>query len=139
MHNKILKGTITNMNSGKTWPVKHYMINPNSELTSIVRILKVRHYFFPDDSHLPIEINIECEGLGSAGSVFKLHIFFRLDSFEGRDRILEDLKVDSLFQIRGGYDVTGEIITLFEPAYLVLGSEFSEDEIRKAFEINRGK
>jgi len=113
------------------------MINVNCKLTTIVRILKVRHFYFPDDSDLPIEINVDCEGLGSAGSVFKVHIFFRLNSFEERDRILADLQVDSLFQIRGEYDVTGEIITLFEPEYSPLGPDYPEDEIRKAFEVNR--
>ena len=97
----------------------------------------MRHFYFPDDSDLPIEINVDCEGLGSAGSVFKVHIFFRLNSFEERDRILADLQVDSLFQIRGEYDVTGEIITLFEPEYSPLGPDYPEDEIRKAFEVNR--
>jgi hypothetical protein len=126
------------MDTGESWPVEHYMINIDCELTTIVKFLNITHSYFPDDSDLPIEINVDCEGLGSAGSVFKLHIFFRLDSFEERDRILKDLKVDSLFQIRGEYDVTGEIITLFEPEYSPLGPDYPEDEIRKAFEVNRG-
>ena len=137
MADKILRGVITDMETGETQDVSHYLFVSDLELTTIVRIRNVESYEHPDNS---IQVSVDCQALDSIGSVFDLNLEFSPGSIEARDRLLEDMKVDSIFLVKGQYGVSRNgPICLFEPIYRFAEPDFPLEEVREAFRINSGK
>jgi len=83
---------------------------------------------------------VDCLALDCIGSVFDLNSEFSPGSIEERDQLLEDMKVDSIFPVKGQYGVSRSApICLFEPAYRFGEPDFPLDKVREAFRINSGQ
>jgi hypothetical protein len=138
MNDNIIRGTITNTESGESWEREHYLLETGFELTTIVKITQVDSYVHEDDS---FQVSVDCLALDSVGSVFSLNMDFTPESLGERDRLLQDFKLGYLFLVKGEYGVIKDedsphCIYLSWPSYRGVEPEFSEEEIRKAFEIN---
>ena len=137
MADKILRGVIENMETGERHEVSHYLFLSDLELTTIVKINNVESYLHPDNS---MQVSVDCQALDCIGSVFDLKLEFSPGSIEERDQLLEDMKVDSIFPVKGQYGVSRSApICLFEPTYRFPEPDFPLDKVREAFRINSGK
>jgi len=137
MNESIVRGSIVDVETGESFEVEHCLFLTGSELTAIVKITKVNSYIHPNQS---LQVSVDCLALDSFGFVFQLNINFNPDLIEERAQLLRDLCVDSLWIVKGQYTVAENIppfITLHDPFYRVVPPKFSEDETRKAFEINK--
>ena len=135
----IIEGTIQNMETGEISNVRHYLFSTDFEFCTIAKIEHVESFKLPDNS---FQISIDCSGLDSIGQVFQLEMNFSPESVEAKDRILEDLKVDSIFIVKGTYTITKDVIlhiTLHDPYYEPVYPQSFEDEIREVFRVNGGK
>jgi len=139
MPDNIIQGTITDQETGESFEVDHYLLPTDSELTAIVKITQINSYIHPNQS---FQVNLDCLALDSFGFVFQLNINFTPDLIEERDQLLRDLRLDSLWIVKGKYSV-GEkpppFILLHDPAYQAIPPEISEAEIRQTFELNQPK
>jgi len=137
MAENIVRGTITDVETGESFEVEHCLFLTDSELTAIVKISEVNSYVHPNQS---LQVKVDCLALDSFGFVFQLNINFNPDLIEEREQLLRDLKVDSLFLVKGQYNVmTGEspLIILHDPSYQAVPPEISEVQIRRVFKVNQ--
>jgi hypothetical protein len=132
----IIEGTIQNMETGEISNVRHYLFCTDLEFFTIAKIERVDSFKLPDNS---CQISVDCSGLDSIGQVFKLDLNFFPESVETKDRLLEDLKVDSIFVVRGAYGIIDNppLITLTDPRYEPVYSRSLENEIREVFKVNK--
>ena len=104
------------------------------ELTAIVKIGKVENIVHPDDSY---QVIVHGDALDSAGFVFDVDLNFYPKTNDRKNKIVGELRVDSIFKVRGQYGVIVDApINLHEPSYCKM--EYSEDEGREVFRINGG-
>ncbi len=137
MFDKMLRGSITDMESGESFEVEHYLLFTHVELTTIIKITEVNSWVYPNDS---IQVSIDCEALDFCGGVFDVNLEFTPDSVTERDEILKDFKIDSILAVKGKYGVSGDApITLSDVECWPVEPQFSENEIREAFRINSKK
>lgn len=132
----IVTGTIENLGTGELKNFRRYLLFTDFEFTTIAKIERVESYELPDDS---FQVSVDCKGLDTIGSVYALGLNFATESAKERDQILNDLKVDSIFIVKGGYTICdSELphICLHNPYYEPVYSQFSEKEIREAFDVN---
>lgn len=129
---KIVQGQITEEETGETTSRDHYLFCSDFKMSSIVKILKVSSFVHPDDS---LQISVDCQAIDTVGGVFELGLEFAPSSIEQRDEIIKDLKVDSLFEVIGGYLTAEKSIWLSDPQYQAINPEL-EDELREVFRIN---
>ena len=132
----IVEGNIQNTETGETTNVRHYLFCSGFEFTAIAKIENIESYELPDNS---FQVSVDCNGLDSVGFVFRLGLNFTADSEAQKDRILNDLKVNSVFIFRGPYTAGEDApqhIVLNDPHYEPVYPHFSEEEIRKVFSIN---
>lgn len=132
----IVEGNIQDTETGETTNFRHYLFYSGFEFTTIAKIEDIESYELPDNS---FQVLVDCNGLDSAGSVFRLALNFIADSEAQKDRILNDLKVNSIFIFRGYYGVVEDApqhILLSDPHYEPVYPRFSEEEIRKVFSVN---
>jgi hypothetical protein len=128
------------METGEISNVRHYLFCTDFEFFTIAKIEHVESFKLPDNS---FQISVDCSGLDSIGQVFKLGLDFTPDSVEIKNRILEELKVDSIFIVKGAYTITKDInpthISLHDPYYEPVYPQSFEDEIREVFRVNGGE
>ncbi len=139
MNDNIIRGTITNTESGESWEKEHYLLDTGFELTTIVKITQVDSYYFHENDSF--QVSVDGLALDSIGSVFSINMDYTSESPEERDRLLQDFKLGSLFLVKGEYGVirdedTPHCIFVYEPSYRSVEPEFSEEEVRRVFEIN---
>ena len=136
MEENLIRGIITECETGESWSVEHCLLVTGAELSTIVRVLKVESYENPEDGSM--QISLDCQALDSIGSVFNLDVSFSPKTVSERDQILRDLKVDSILLMHGRYLIPPDnSIALAGPAYrLVDPAIASEDQIREVFRLN---
>ncbi len=133
--------SIMDMETGEESSGEYYLFFEGRKLTmtAIVKITHVDSSYVDSDSTI-MEVFVDCLGLDSFGNVFTLVLVFYPDSFIEGQKLLKDMKINSIFLINGNYNIIIEednpIIQLLDPSYKSVGPEFSKDEIRKAFRIN---
>jgi hypothetical protein len=105
------------------------------ELEAIVEIMNVDSYVHPDNS---LQISIDGKALDSVMSVFDMNMDFSPETIEQRDRLHNDLRVDSIHLIKGEYGAADDIgIMMFNPSYQSVESGgFSLQEIEEMFALN---
>ncbi len=136
MEKNIIRGIITNCETGERWSVEHCLFVTGAELSTIVRILEVESYENPEDGSM--QICLDCQALDSIGSVHKLDVDFSPKAVSDRDQILRDLKVDSIVLMHGSYLSAGEgPMKLANPEYRPVDPAIaSKDQIREVFRLN---
>ena len=137
MKESIVRGSILDVETGESHEMEHFLLVTGAELTAMVNITQVESYIHEDKS---FQVSVDCLALDSFGFVFQLNMNFTPDFIEERDKLLRELKVDSLLITKGHYTVVENMppfITLHDPSYRAVPPEFSEDQIRKAFEVNK--
>jgi hypothetical protein len=136
MNDKIITGDIDNMDTGEKAVMEHYALFPRYELTAIVLVKSIESYEpFPDGS---IQIDVTCEALDSIGMVYDLKITFTLQTSEEKKAILFEFEENSVHLVCGQYGILDkESIVLYDPESRSVEPDFKEDEVRKAFRINK--
>jgi hypothetical protein len=137
MNDNIIQGTITNTETGESWEREHYLLNTGFELTTIVKVTHIDSYYFHENDSM--QVSVDGLALDSSGFVFKILLEYNPESLGERDQLLQDLKLDSIFMVKGEYGIvedTPPSIMLHYPSYRAVEPEFSEEEIRRAFQIN---
>jgi hypothetical protein len=139
MEDNIVRGTVTNVETGESWERDHYLLSTGFQLTTIIKVGQVDSYVFEENG--TFQISIDGLGLSSIGSVFCLNLDYTPATLRARDRLLKDFQIGSLYLVKGEYSVikdqeTPDSITLYEPVYRPVTPEFTEEEINLAFEIN---
>ena len=134
MTDNIIKGKITNMETGDVFFGDHYMFFPGFKMTTIVKIMNVDNFVRPDDS---MQVSVDCLGLDSVGGVFELCLDYNPDSTEKRDQLLQDLTVDSVYLVKVEYGIYDDApLTISGADYRPVEPDFSEEDVREAFRIN---
>ena len=124
MIDNLIQGTITNTETGESWEREHYLLDTGFELTTIVKITQIDSYVFENDS---LQVSVDGLALDSAGFVFKILLEYNPESLGERDQLLQDLKLDSIFMVKGEYGVvedTPPSIMLHYPSYRTVEPDF---------------
>jgi hypothetical protein len=118
MKDKIVTGQIKDLDTGETHEIApFYLFRGGFELNTFIKILNVESYLHPDNSK---QISVDCLALDGCGFVFKLTIDFTPERL-GDYSVLPDEK--------GG-------ISLHNPTYSPLPTEYSREEIEEVFRVN---
>lgn len=150
-NDKIVRGNITNTETGEVSEVEHYLFCSGDEIRTIAMIINTESYEHPNCQvtnaegitkyFCTFQISADCLAIDSLGGVFELNLNFQPGSREEMEQILKDLVAGRIFSIRGWYSVLSECpaITIHDPIYSQLCPDFSEDEVRECFRINSMK
>lgn len=134
MKDKILRGTITNKETGETYDLEpFYMFFNNCQLNVIAKIIWVKSYY--DKTK---EVRIKCWALDCQGNVFKLDLYFLPDSLDQEQEIISDLPEDKILVVTGQFSFTREEwgITLHDVKYSALPTDISLEEVVEVFRFN---
>lgn len=136
MESGMVTGTIKNTETGEISPIDHYLFCHGYDLKTIVKIINVGNWTRDDY----MQISVDCLGLDSYGFVFEINLEFNPDTVNKMNRIVEELKVDDIFIVRGTYAIIWakdeKSITIYDPEYAPASLHFPEEEIREAFRRN---
>ncbi len=72
----------------------------NIGLTTIVKIIHIDSYEFPGSQ---FQVSVDCKGLDNFDTVQDICMYFFLRAVEQRDKIVKNLKADSIFLVNGEY------------------------------------
>jgi|GEM_PF-1922611 len=102
-------------------------------LATVVKIINVDSYEHPGGS--PFQVWVDCKAMDSF-EIYDMHADFFPDTSEQRDRIVKDLKVGSVFMMKGEYNISKDFpVSLYEPTYSRVGPENLENKMKKLFQI----
>ena len=137
MKDKIVTGTIENMETGETHDIIpfHYF-SCHCELNTLVKILHVESFLHPDNSR---QITVDCLALDSSGFVFKIGMEFMPDGLDDEQRILSVITEGKIMAASGLYSVLPEDeggIVLFDPVCESLPPEYALEEVEEVFRVN---
>ena len=105
----------------------------NIGLTTIVKIIHIDSYELPGSQ---FQVSVDCKALDNFGTVQDICMDFSPKTIEQRDKIVKDLKADSIFLVKGKYSILKDIpVTLYEPDYSRIKPKPLENEMRKLFQI----
>lgn len=128
-----VKGKVADVETGESFEREHLMFCYEAEMNSIVRIEHVDNYTHQDNS---IQISIDCLALDCVGFVFDMNLDFTPETESERSRILNDLKVSSVFLISGRYGTPRDApMTLYDPQYQPPAPELEMDA-QEVFRVN---
>ena len=106
----------------------------NIELSTVAKIINV--YSYDNPGHSPFQISVECKAFDDFGAVHNVDLVFFPEKIGQRDRIIEDLKADSIYSIKGGWTMLKDYpITFFSPDYKRIEPEHLENQMKKMFKI----
>ncbi len=105
----------------------------NIGLTTVVQIIHIDSYELP--GYFPFQVSVDCKGLDSWGTIQNICMEFFLETIEQRDRIVEDLKADSIFLIKGEFMLEDTPVTFYEPDYNRIKPKSLENKMKKLFQI----
>ena len=105
----------------------------NIGLTTVVKIIHIDSYEFPGSQ---FQVSVDCKALDNFGAVQNICMEFFPRAVEQRDKIVKDLKADSIFLIKGEYGMLKDIsVTLYEPDYSRTKPKSLENKMKKLFQI----
>lgn len=125
-------GEITNMETGETWDVEHFLLPNDARISAMVRIEQAVSYVHEDGS---MQIVVACMALDSIGGVFPLALNFTPKSVTLRDEIVADLQPDRLFYVSGEFTTGGDEILVHDPEYHPVETELVANTL-EAFRVN---
>ena len=106
----------------------------NIGLTTVVKIIHTDSYEHPD--HPPFQVSVDCKALDNFATIQDICMEFFPEITEQRDRIVEDLKADSIFLIKGKYNMLKDTpVMLYEPDYTRVKPRLLENEMKKVFQM----
>ena len=100
--------------SGKSWSGKEEL---NPELTCIVKVKSVQTYVHVCGE---TEIHAECRAIDCCMGTFNLRLHFHPATCPiGSDQIIQDLKIDDIYWVRGKWAIADEStpMMIFDPKY----------------------
>lgn len=138
MKKKIVTGSITDMESGVSRDITHYLFCGGFELNTFVKILEVESFSpHPDNSR---QVDVDCLALDSYGFVFDLKMNFTPESLEEELKILSDITEDKILSVHGSYSLVNDVgIILYSPIYTPLPLDYSVEEIEEVFRVNEAE
>lgn len=102
-------------------------------LTTLVKITHVDSYEHPGLS--PFQIWVDCKAMDSF-AIYDMHADFFPDTSEQRDRIVRDLKVGSVFMMKGEYNISNDFsVGLYDPIYSRVEPVDLENKMKKLFQL----
>ena len=133
MSRYLIRGTITNMETGEDNDCEHFMYSNDAKIGATVQIIKLKHYIHPDDS---MQISVICHALDSLGYTFNLSLEFNPETLDMLYGILGDLTENLVLYAEGVYTVgQGGAITIYDADYYPLDQDI-ELVAREAFRVN---
>ncbi len=135
---KVLCGTITEMESGEKTAVEFIPFFTDVELMTMVRVEGIEKNDFTFDDEEVSFISVSGKALDSIGLVFDIELEFWIDKEEEENEIVADMKTGAIFLAKGSYRISSKemLVTLRDPEYLPLPPEFDEQKIREVFRVN---
>jgi hypothetical protein len=103
----------------------------NIGLTTIVKIIHIDSYEYPGSQ---FQVSVDCKGLDSWGTIQNICMEFFPGAVEQRDKIVEDLKADSIFLIKGEFMLEDTPVTFYEPDYSRIKPKSLENKMIKLFQ-----
>jgi len=141
MKDKIVTGTIENMETGEVHDIiPFYLFSNGCELNAIIKILSVCSSFNPDGEPAR-QITVNCLALDCQGNVFKLDLYFLPQCLSDEQKIISEITEGKIMVASGRYTILPKeetIITLYDPEYYPLPSEYSLEEVEEVFRANNG-
>lgn len=132
MTGSTIKGIITNMDTGESLEVEHFLFPNNAVLSAIAKVGKVASYVHEDDS---MQIDVDCLALDSIGNVFPLSLNYTPEAVMLRDAILEDMQPDCLIYISGEFTAGCSPICVHDAEYRAVEPKVAE-VARECFRVN---
>ena len=132
----LIEGAVSNEETGENLSRKHYLLDTGFQVTTIVWITWIESYVHSD---INLQVKVESLALDSYAFVFEVSMEFNPDSKEEMDTLLRDLRVGGFCLVQGPYGglwAEAPRLVLYDPSYRPVEPEFSEEEIRKAFQMN---
>jgi len=102
-------------------------------LQTVAKIIKIESYEFPGGS---FQVSADCKAFDDFGTIHDMSLEFSPAKIFQRDRIIQDLKADSIYVIKGGWSIIKNCpITLYEPDYKRIEPEHLENQMKKMFKL----
>lgn len=110
------------------------LLNDN-EIAAIVKVERIFQDTYPDN---PFGVTVFCKALDSFGLIFDLDLTFSSETAEIKQRILADLKIDTIHLAKGRYNVFKKTstVSLLDPEYMALPPDIKEKDVRKVLRVN---
>lgn len=141
MKDKMVTGEITNLETGEIHDIIPFHWFPNGcELNAIVKILYVKSSSSSNpDKDITREVSVDCLALDCQGNVFKLDLYFLPKCLSDEQKIISEITEGKITVASGRYVILPKeesIITLYDPEYYPLPSEYSLEEVAEVFRVN---
>ncbi len=99
-------------------------------LRTVAKIIKIESYEYPGGS---FQVSVDCKAFDGFATIHDMSLeFFPMKIYQ-RDRIIEDLKVASIYSIGGNWVMLENSITFYEPDYKKIEPEHLENQMKKMF------
>ena len=102
----------------------------NIGLTTVVKIIHIDSYEFHGSQ---FQVSVDCKGLDNFGTVQDICMEFFPKTIEQRDKIVKDLKADSISLIKGEYSI--DPVTIYEPDYNRVKPKSLANKMKKVFQM----
>jgi len=136
----IIVGKITNTCTDEEFAVEFQPYFTDLVLMAIIKVEKadVTEITLNDENNDSAPITVDCKALDSMGFIYNLGVIFMPETAMERAKIAADMKNDAIFVIKGRYSINqkNQIINVIDPKYRPLPPSFSEEEVKKAFQVN---
>ena len=107
----------------------------NIKLSTVAKIIHINSYELP--GYFPFQVSVDCKAFDDFGTVHDMCLEFFPEKICQRDRIVEDLKADSIYFIKGRWDMIEDCpITFYEPDYKRIEPKHLENQMKKVFKIS---
>ena len=104
----------------------------DTQLSVVVKIINIDSYELP--GCFPFQISVDCKSFDAFMAVHDTTLEFFLDKISQRDRIIRDLKADSIYFIKGEPNkISDSPVTFYEPDYKRIEPKYLENRIKKMF------
>ena len=104
----------------------------DTQMSAIAKVINI--YSFELPGCFPFQISVECKSFDAFMAVHDITLEFFLDKISRRDRIIRDLKADSIYFIKGEPNkISDSPVTFYEPDYKRIEPKYLENRIKKIF------
>jgi len=134
---KLLCGKITNTDTGENRAAEFQPYFTDLVLMAIIKVEKTKVTENDEKSDFA-PITVDCKALDSMGFVYDMGLIFMPETAREKAKIASNMKNDAIFVIEGRYSINqkNHIINIIDPKYRSLPPSFSEEDVKKAFQVN---
>lgn len=130
-------GSTTSENKSKKRQIREILLMlTDTEISAIVKVENISQDTHPDS---PFGVTVFCKALDSFGLIYDLELRFSSERPGRKDKILADLRKDTIHLVKGRYNVFKKTfsISILDPEYMPLPQDITEEDVREVLRVNQ--